>query len=134
MNRLGFALLTLGGVLAFLGWHYRQDLFAAEGFLLLICLTLLASAWPTVISYKPDVEARPMGTGARYLWGAYYFFAAAMFFSGVAHTQAGGDGVWVAVTGAALIASLVVYDAFHVERFRAWRHEHLRSMGAATDR
>ncbi len=119
-------MLTLGGIFAFLGWHYREDLFAAEGFLLLGVLSVLASAWPTSISYKPEVETQPMGTAARRAWGAYYLFAVLLGFAGLAHTQAGGNGEWLIIAGIALVVSLFVYDAFHVERLRAWRLERMR--------
>ena len=131
MNRLGFAMLTLGGILGFLGWRYGQDPFAAGGFLLLIGLSLLASAWPTSISYKPDVESQPMSTAARRVWGAYYLFSILLFVLGLAHTSAGGNGEWLVIAGIALLGSLGVYDAFHHERFRAWQLERLRSLRGA---
>jgi hypothetical protein len=121
VNRLGFFMLTAGGILAFLGWHDRQDMFAAIGFVLLIGLSVLTSAWPTSISYKPDVEALPMGRGARILWGVYYGFAFTLLFLGLFHTGAGGNGQWLIASGLALLGSLGMYDAFHTERLRAWQ-------------
>ena len=50
-----------------------------------------------------------------------------MFFAGVMHTQAGGHGEYVILAGLGLMASLIVYDAFHYDRFRAWRLRALRS-------
>ena len=134
MNRLGFAMLTLGGIFAFLGWHYHQDVFAAAGFTLLICLSLLATGSPISISYKPDVEVRPMGTAAKRAWGLYYLFALVLAVVGLAHTQAGGNGEWLILSGVALFLSLMGYDAFHVERFRAWQLKRLRSMRGVTGR
>ena len=75
-----------------------------------------------------------MGTAAQRAWGAYYVVAGFMAFGGLAHTQAGGNGQWVCLSGFALLASLAVYDAFHVERFRAWRLERLRAARVALGR
>ena len=58
-----------------------------------------------------------MGTAAQRAWGAYYVVAGFMAFGGLAHTQAGGNGQWVCLSGFALLVSLGAYDAFHVERF-----------------
>jgi hypothetical protein len=57
-----------------------------------------------------------------------------MAVAGLAHTQAGGNGEWLVIAGIALFGSLVVYDAFHVERFRAWQLERLRSVRGGMDR
>jgi len=134
VNRLGFFLLTLGSILAYLGWRYEQDLIAIEGFFLLVALCGLGSAWPTAISYKPEVEVQPMGTAARRLWGLYYAFALLLAVVGFAHTQAGGHGEWLVVAGFVLFGALVLYDAFQLERFRAWRLERLRSLRGAMGR
>jgi len=121
MNRLGFVLLTLGTVLSFLGWHYRDDRFALPGFVLILALVVLAAAIPTSIAYQPERATAPLGPWQGRLWGAYYVFGILMVLAGLMHTQAGGHGEYVIVAGLGLLASLFVFDAFHVERFRAWR-------------
>jgi TRAP-type C4-dicarboxylate transport system permease large subunit len=126
MNRLGFSLLTLGAVLAFLGWHYRDDVFAFPGFLLIAVLAVLAAVWPTFISYEPERESAPMTDWGRRLWGLYYGFAIAMFIAGAMHTGAGGQGEYVILAGLALFLSLSVYDGLHHERFRQARLATLR--------
>ena len=127
MNRLGFVLLTLGTVLSFLGWLYRDDLFARPGFVLLLALAVLAAVMPTYISYKPEQAAAPMGPWQSRLWGAYYVFGILMIAAAGLHTGAGGDGGYVILAGLGLLASLAVYDGFHTERFQAWRLRALRS-------
>jgi hypothetical protein len=129
MNRLGFGLLTLGTVLAFLGWHYRDDLFAAPGFVLILALAVLAAAMPTYISYKPERAAAPLGIWELRLWGAYYVFGVVFLIAlPLWHTLvAGGHGEYVVLAGIGLIAFLGVYDAFHYDRFRAWRLNALRT-------
>jgi hypothetical protein len=134
VNRPGFVLLTLGSILAFLGWHYREDTFAALGFLLLIYLTVFAAIMPTSISYKPEAEVQPLARPARWLWGLYYAFALAMGIAGLAHTMAGGRGEYVLVAGLGLFVSLALYDAFHLARFRAWRLERLRALRSGDGR
>jgi hypothetical protein len=127
MNRLGFSLLTLGGILAFLGWQYDHDLFAFFGFLLIAVLSILAATWPTFISYQPQREAAPMAVWERRLWGAYYVFALLMFVAALWHSTAGGHGEVVALAGLALFVALAAFDALHYGRLREWRLTMLRS-------